>query len=134
MSGIHNFDDQFGYQLKKLDETNIEDRDRQASREFIRYQDAQRGLAASNNIHNCSDFRPSTSRALLALAGRRHRTRRKALRQAREATEGGALRGGQPYSFPAGTTSTFFGDLIPRQTITKSRPGVFPVCPASRPE
>jgi len=63
VSDIHNFDDQFRYQLEKLDEADIDDRDRAAIREFIRYQDTQRGLAASTNVNNCSDLRLSAERA-----------------------------------------------------------------------
>jgi integrase len=60
---IHNFDDQFKYQLDKLNEADIDERDREAIREFIRYQDTQRGLAASTNVNNCSDLRLSAERA-----------------------------------------------------------------------
>lgn len=63
VSDIHNFSDQFQYQLDKLDEADIDDRDRQAIAEFIRYQDTQRGLAASTNVNNCSDLRLSAERA-----------------------------------------------------------------------
>ena len=63
VSDIHNFDDQFKYQLDKLDEADIEERDRKAIKEFIRYQDTQRGLAASTNVNNCSDLRLSAERA-----------------------------------------------------------------------
>jgi len=48
VTDIHNFDDQFRYQLEKLEEADIDDRDAEAVREFIRYQDTQRGLAAQN--------------------------------------------------------------------------------------
>jgi hypothetical protein len=34
---IHNFGDQFQYQLKKLGEADIDERDREAIQEFIRY-------------------------------------------------------------------------------------------------
>jgi integrase len=64
---IHNFDDQFKYQLDKLDEADIDERDRKAIRELIRYQDTQRGLAASTNVNNCSDLRLSAERADTAL-------------------------------------------------------------------
>jgi integrase len=60
---IHNFGDQFQYQLRKLEEADIDDRDREAIKEFIRYQDTQRGLAASTNVNNCSDLRLSAERA-----------------------------------------------------------------------
>jgi len=60
---IHNFDDQFQYQLDKLDEADIDDRDRKAIKDLIRYQDTQRGLAASTNVNNCSDLRLSAERA-----------------------------------------------------------------------
>jgi integrase len=60
---IHNFDDQFQYQLGKLDEADIDDRDRKAIKGLIRYQDTQRGLAASTNVNNCSDLRLSAERA-----------------------------------------------------------------------
>jgi len=60
---IHGFDDQFTYQLDKLDEAAIDERDRDAIMEFIRYQDTQRGLAASTNTNNCSDLRLSAERA-----------------------------------------------------------------------
>jgi|AntRauTorcE11898_2_1112593.scaffolds.fasta_scaffold08628_2 integrase len=60
---IHNFGDQFKYQLDKLDEADIDERDREAIQEFIRYQDTQRGLAASTNVNNCSDLRLSAERA-----------------------------------------------------------------------
>jgi site-specific recombinase XerD len=60
---IHNFDDQFKYQLDKVAEAEIDERDREAIQEFIRYQDTQRGLAASTNVNNCSDLRLSAERA-----------------------------------------------------------------------
>lgn len=60
---IHNFDDQFQYQLDKLDEADIDERDREAIMEFIRYQDTQRDLAVSTNVNNCSDLRLSAERA-----------------------------------------------------------------------
>lgn len=60
---IHNFGDQFQYQLEKLNETDIDERDREAIREFIRYQDTQRDLAVSTNVNNCSDLRLSAERA-----------------------------------------------------------------------
>ena len=63
VSDIHNFGDQFTQQLEKLDEADIGDRDRKAIKQFIRYQDAQRGLAASTNVNNCSDLRLSATRA-----------------------------------------------------------------------
>lgn len=63
VSDIHNFSDQFQYQLEKLDDADIDDRDRAAIREFIRYQDTQRGLAESTNVNNCSDLRLSAERA-----------------------------------------------------------------------
>jgi len=63
VSDIHNFGDQFKYQLDKLAEADIDERDREAIREFIRYQDTQRGLAASTNVNNCSDLRLSAERA-----------------------------------------------------------------------
>lgn len=63
VSDIHNFGDQFKYQLDKLNEADIDERDREAIAEFIRYQDTQRGLAASTNVNNCSDLRLSTERA-----------------------------------------------------------------------
>ena len=60
---IHNFGAQFTYQLEKLDEADIDDRDREAIAEFIRYQDTQRGLAANTSVNNCSDLRLSAERA-----------------------------------------------------------------------
>lgn len=63
VSDIHNFDDQFDYQLRKLEVADIDERDREAIRDFIRYQDTQRGLAASTNLNNCSDLRLSAERA-----------------------------------------------------------------------
>jgi len=63
VSDIHNFGDQFQYQLDKLAEADIDDRDREAVMEFIRYQDTQRGLAASTNVNNCSDLRLSAERS-----------------------------------------------------------------------
>lgn len=49
---IHNFGDQFKYQLDKLDDADIDERDRKAIKELIRYQDTQRNLAASTNVNN----------------------------------------------------------------------------------
>lgn len=63
VSDIHNFGDQFRYQLDKLDEADIDERDPEAIKEFIRYQDTKRGLAASTNVNNCSDLRLSPERA-----------------------------------------------------------------------
>ncbi len=63
VSDIHNFEAQFKYHLDKLDEADIDERDREAIKEFIRYQDTQRGLAASTNVNNCSDLRLSAERA-----------------------------------------------------------------------
>ncbi|WP_256298919.1 site-specific integrase [Haloarchaeobius salinus] len=63
VTDIHNFDDQFQYQLDKLDGADIDDRDRKAIKDLIRYQDTQRGLAASTNVNNCSDLRLSAERA-----------------------------------------------------------------------
>lgn len=60
---IHNFSDQFQYQLQKLEDADIDDRDRRAIKELIRYQDTQRNLAASTNVNNCSDLRLSAERA-----------------------------------------------------------------------
>jgi integrase len=60
---IHNFDEQFQYQLQKLEEADIDERDRKAIKDLIRYQDTQRGLAASTNVNNCSDLRLSAERA-----------------------------------------------------------------------
>ena len=60
---IHNFGDQFTNQLRKLDEADIDERDTKAIKEFIRYQDTQRELAASTSINNCSDLRLSAERA-----------------------------------------------------------------------
>jgi hypothetical protein len=63
VSDIHNFGDLFDYQLRKLEEADIDERDREAIQDFIRYQDTQRGLAASTNLNNCSDLRLSAERA-----------------------------------------------------------------------
>lgn len=63
VSDIHNFSDQFQYQLRKLDGADIDERDRKAIKELIRYQDTQRNLAASTNVNNCSDLRLSAERA-----------------------------------------------------------------------
>jgi len=60
---IHNFADQFTHQLEKLEEAGIDDHDKKDIKQFIRYQDAQRGLATSPNVNNCSDFRLSAMRA-----------------------------------------------------------------------
>jgi hypothetical protein len=70
---IHNFGDQFTNQLQKLgeavEEKRIDPRDEEAIREFIPYQDTQRGLAASTNVNNCSDLRLSAERADTPLDG-----------------------------------------------------------------
>ncbi|QAU12831.1 integrase [Halorubrum sp. BOL3-1] len=63
VNDIHNFSDQFQYQLRKLDDADIDERDRKAIKELIRYQDTQRNLAASTNVNNCSDLRLSAERA-----------------------------------------------------------------------
>jgi len=63
VSDIHNIEDQFTYQLEKLDEADIDEHVSQAIRGFIRYQNTQRGLAASTNVNNCSDLRLSAERA-----------------------------------------------------------------------
>ena len=63
VSDIHNFDGQFKYQLDKLNKADIDEHDRDAIKELIRYQDTQRGLAASTNVNNCSDLRLSAKRA-----------------------------------------------------------------------
>jgi len=63
VSDIHNFDDQFKQQLQRVDKADIDDRDREAIKEFVRYQDTQRGLAASTNVKNCSNLRLSAERA-----------------------------------------------------------------------
>ena len=49
VSDIHNFSDQFQYQLRKLGDADIDERDRRAIKELIRYQDTQRNLAASTS-------------------------------------------------------------------------------------
>ena len=63
VSDIHNFSGQFQYQLQKLDDADVDERDRKAIKELIRYQDTQRNLAASTNVNNCSDLRLSAERA-----------------------------------------------------------------------
>ena len=62
VTDIHNFDEQFSHQLDKLAEADIDERDRRAIREFIQYQDTQRGLAASTNVNSCSALRLSAER------------------------------------------------------------------------
>ena len=62
VTDIHNFDEQFSQQLDKLAEADIDERDRRAIREFIQYQDTQRGLAASTNVNSCSALRLSAER------------------------------------------------------------------------
>lgn len=42
---------------------HIDDRDRKAIKDLIRYQDTQRGLVDSTNVNNCSDLRLSAERA-----------------------------------------------------------------------
>ena len=63
VTDIHNFEEQFKCQLDKLAEADIDERDRQAIQEFIRYQDTQLGLAASTNLNSCSALRLSAERA-----------------------------------------------------------------------
>jgi hypothetical protein len=63
VSDIHNFDGQFNYQLNKFNEADIDERDRDAIEDPIRYQDTPHGLAASTNINNCSDLCLSVNRS-----------------------------------------------------------------------
>lgn len=63
VNDIHNFDEQFKGQLDKLAEADIDEHDREAIQEFIRYQDTQLGLAASTNVNICSALRLSAERA-----------------------------------------------------------------------
>lgn len=63
VNDIHNLGDQFQYQLDKLEEADIDERDRKAIKAFIRYQDTQRDLAVSTNVNNLSDLRLSAERS-----------------------------------------------------------------------
>jgi integrase len=63
VNDIHNLGDQFQYQLDKLEEADIDERDREAIKSFIRFQDTQRNLAVSTNVNNLSDLRLSAERS-----------------------------------------------------------------------